>query len=724
LLRALLTNFREGDTVQGGSTITQQLVKILFLTPERSYERKFRELGGAWTLERRLSKDQILELYLNRIYLGSGAYGVDGAARIYFGKSAREVTLSEAAMLAALTRSPSVFSPRRDLEAAQKRAGLVLNAMVTTGAISEVEAQEASATPATIADSDEAMARNFFFDAAAEEVRRILPSVQGDLTVTTTFDPRMQEAARKAVETVMAKRGKSMRASQAALVSMSPDGALRAMIGGRDYSDSQFNRVTQAKRQPGSAFKAFVYLAALEHGLTPWTVRDDGVVAIDGYAPGNFDNRHFGQVTLKEALTRSLNTVAIKLQQEVGVRAVTRTAHDLGITSPLTQYASLALGTSEVSPLEITAAYAAFPAGGYRVEPYSVLEVRKPTGEVLYRRRPPQPERVVAENRVLTMNAMLNEVVLYGTARGAQLPKHEVAGKTGTSSEFRDAWFIGYTTELVTGVWVGNDDFTPMRRVTGGSLPAQIWKGYMTVAMEPYAPKPIPKMLPPPETSFDYVSYSGDSLSPEQNESNGFFIDVPGFLRDMFSPRTDRDGARTRDADRQASQEEDRQAAQGRRRAEIDRNAREYYRELRERRERESQEFATVRPPRGYDTYEPPLREPEPLREPAPSIREIPPIPDMPPVGDLEAQRRTLAERELARQRMGYADAPPPSRFNDPYAERDAIERAPYRQPPRFERRPPPELPPPDAYEPEPGYMEEEPPPMPPPDPWFSMPWR
>jgi penicillin-binding protein 1A len=605
-------------------------------------------------------------------------------------------------MLAALTRSPSVFTPRRDLEGAQQRASLVLNAMLETGAIKPEDAEAAKTAPATISDRAEVAARNYYFDAAAEEVRRLLPDTSGDLTVLTTFDPKLQEAARKSVEEVMVKRGKGMQASQAALVSMNTDGAVRALIGGRDYAETQFNRVTQAKRQPGSAFKVFVYLAALEAGLSPWDVRDDGVVAIDGYAPGNFDGKHFGQVTLKEAMVRSLNTVAIKLQQEVGIRAVTRAAQRLGITSPLTQYASLALGTSEMTPLELTSAYAAFPAGGFKVTPYSVLEARNPNGEVLYRRSAPRPARVIAEDKMLTMNAMLYEVVQHGTARGAILPAHEVAGKTGTSSEFRDAWFVGFTADMVTGVWVGNDDFTPMKRVTGGSLPAQIWKGYMTVAVKDVPPKPLPKKLPEP--AMTYASYEDGMLIPEQDASNGFFIEVPGFIRDLFGTN-DNDNDRDRRNARERERDQDRERAQER-------------------------------------TRERPRANPFGRRAWNDDPFAGPPEPPASPTGNLEAQRRTLAEREQdARDRFeqerqaAFAGRPdprdpyfgrdralepndmPPVDRNDPYLERDlAVENEMARAPMSLPER--------DVYERDldPGYYEDEaPPPAPPqPDPWLG----
>jgi penicillin-binding protein 1A len=721
LLRAIAIDIKAGKAVAGGSTITQQLVKVLFLTPERTMTRKLRELGGAWTLERKLSKNQILELYLNRIYLGSGAYGVDGASRLYFGKSAREVTLQEAAMLAALTRSPSVFSPRRDLPKAQQRANLVLDAMVGTGGTTLAQAEKGKAHPATIADHEEDLARSYFFDAAASEVKRVIPGVAGDLTVTTTFDAVMQEAARKSLTSVMDRRGKAMRAGQAALVAMSPDGALRAMVGGRDYSDSQFNRITDAKRQPGSAFKLFVYLTALESGLSPWSVRDDSVTDVDGYAPENYDDKHFGQVTLKDALVRSLNTIAIKLQQEVGARAIIRTAQRLGITSPLHSYASLALGTSEVTPLELVSAYATLPAGGIRVTPYSVEEVRTPTGDVLYRHQPPAPVRVIAQDKLLTMNAMLNEVVLYGTGRAAALPNREVAGKTGTSSEFRDAWFVGYSNELVAAVWVGNDDFKPMKKVTGGSLPAQIWNGFMTVALQPYPPTPLPKMLPPDPNQFDYVAYAdpADGIAPTQTEENGYYIEMPGFVRDLFG-----DGNERRDGNRDTAQSPNGD------------------RSTQTRDDAEQREIARVQRDI-QNTGQPPA---------PPATR-----PDTSASGDLEGQRRTLVEREReAQERYRGAPAvgprdprydpyaerdrmPPPRPLarrdemprdqfgrRDPYAERDQVDETPRRfanrRQPEYDDMPPVGPAPDGDFDP--GMFGEMPPPPPPPEPWFSMPFR
>ncbi len=439
LIRAMLTNIRAGRWVAGGSTITQQTAKIVFTQQERTLSRKLNELVNAAQLENALTKKQILELYLNRLYLGSGAFGVDGAAHTYFGKSAKNVTLAEAAMLATLTRAPSVFTPRRDLASAQERASRVLNSMVETGAITPAEAQAARAHPATVVDSASQNARNYFLDTAADEARA-LAAVNGnpaavDLIVHTTLDPRLQDAARVAVANIMKARGPKSKASEAAAVLMQPDGAVVALIGGVDYSSSVFNRATHANRQPGSAFKPFVYLAAMESGLTPWDVRDDVPVDINGWTPENFGGRVYGAMTLADALAHSVNTITANLAQEIGIPSVVQAAQRLGIMSPLAANASLALGTSEVTPLELTTAYAAFANGGYRVFPYLVTRVDTQSGQNLYTRTPPVPQRVIAEHIMRDMNAMMYNVVTSGTGTGAALAGHEAGGKTGTTQD-------------------------------------------------------------------------------------------------------------------------------------------------------------------------------------------------------------------------------------------------------------------------------------------------
>ncbi|MGH6871069.1 MAG: transglycosylase domain-containing protein [Rhizomicrobium sp.] len=543
LIRAMITNIRAGHVVAGGSTITQQTAKIIFTSQERNLSRKLQELVEAAALEKSLSKKQILELYLNRIYLGSGAYGVDGASRVYFNKSARDLTLPEAAMLATLTRAPSVFSPRRDLAAAQERANVVLHAMVKDGAITKEQAEEARANPAVVADRAQADARNFYLDTAADEATKLVAGSGGnppssDLVVHTALEPQVQEAARHAVLRVLNTRGAKVHAGEAAVVVMKTDGAVSALIGGRDYDESTFNRATQAHRQPGSAFKPFVYLAALENGISPWDVRDDGPVDIDGWTPTNFGGRVYGTLTLAAALQHSVNTITASLAQEVGISSVVEAAQRCGITSPLEQNASLALGTSEVSPLELTTAYATFASGGLRVYPYLVTEVDDSSGHVLYRRKPPAPNRVVASHVDRDLVMMLNGVVTGGTGRGAALTGHQAAGKTGTTQDYHDAWFVGFTTDYVAGVWVGNDDSSPMKNVTGGSLPAEIWKSVMNVAEKGYPSKPLdmsPSVAPIEDTDAAVIGDSGNTGDDETGNSSDV-TSVTGAVGDDEAP--------------------------------------------------------------------------------------------------------------------------------------------------------------------------------------------
>jgi penicillin-binding protein 1A len=525
LLRAMWVNFRAHHVVEGGSTITQQTAKIIFLNPKRTYARKIQELFDAESLEKSLSKDEILELYLNRIYLGSGAYGVDGAAHVYFGKSARDVTVAQAAMLATLTTAPSVFSPRRDLARAQERANHVLSEMVKTHAITAEQAADARAHPAVVTDRAIQDARNFFLDTAADEATR-LASVNGqppsaDLVVRTTLDTRLQDAARHSLNHVLAKEGRRAHAHEGAVIVMKPDGAITALIGGRDYDESVFNRATQAKRQPGSAFKPFVYLTAVENGISPWETRSDGPVDIDGWAPTNYGGRSYGTITLADALAHSVNTITAALGQEVGITNVMETAQRLGIKSPLEANASLALGTSEVTPLEMATAYAAFANGGMRVYPYMVTEVDDSSGRVLYKRQPPQPQRVIASHVDRDMVAMLYGVVTQGTGRAAAIPGHEAAGKTGTTQDYRDAWFIGFTTDYVSTVWIGNDNNKPMRNVTGGSLPAEVWKTVMTTAEQGLPAHPLDKSEPQAPIDENGIIATNTGTAAVEDDSEG-----------------------------------------------------------------------------------------------------------------------------------------------------------------------------------------------------------
>ena len=492
LLRALVTNWSAGGVVQGGSTITQQLAKNTFLTPERTWRRKLEEMFLSFWLERHYSKDEILTLYLNRIYLGSGAYGVDAAAREYFDKSIKDVTLAEAAMLAALTRAPSRYSPDANLKLAQERAALVLDLMVEEGHITEGEARKARANPAKPVIKPELESANYFADYVMEQLKALNITPNKDLIVRTTIDIRLQGTAQKALQKVLDGDGAKRNVTQGALVAMEPSGAVRSLVGGKDYTASPFNRAYQSKRQPGSSFKPFVFLAALEAGLTPDDVREDAPYEVNGWRPENYDGQYLGPITLREALSKSINTVAIRIADEVGRRKVIAVAQRLGISSPLEPNRSLPLGTSEVTLFEMTRAFAAFANNGNRVEPFAIVEVKTSDGTVLYQYRQRPPILVMNRTTLEEMNQMMYEVVQTGTGQRADLSPRQVAAKTGTSQDWRDAWFVGYTADFVGGVWLGNDDNTPMGRVVGGSLPASIWKTVMVDAHRRIAVHALP----------------------------------------------------------------------------------------------------------------------------------------------------------------------------------------------------------------------------------------
>jgi len=482
IVRAGLANVLHRGISQGGSTITQQLAKNLFLTQERTVHRKLQEVLLALWLERKFSKTQILELYLNRVYFGAGAYGIEQAAQRYFGKSARHITLAEAALLAGLVRSPSRLAPTRNFNGAERRAQMVLKAMTEQHMITAANERAALALPPRIVAQAGSGSINYVADWVMDALNDTLGHVDEDIVVHTSIDGALQAGAEQTLVAELAAKGAKAGVSQGALVAMTPEGAVRALIGGRNYAESQFNRAVAAKRQPGSAFKAFVYLTALEHGLTPDTVREDKPIAIKGWRPENYKHEYYGPVTLTQALALSLNTVSVRLTMEVGPAEVVRTAHRLGIASVLEPNASIALGTSEVSVLELTGAYATFANGGYAAQPYVIERINDARGKLLYAHDDRSLGRVVDAGYVAEMNAMMQQTLLIGTAKHAALPGWPAAGKTGTSQDFRDAWFIGYTAHLVTGVWLGNDDNTPTKHTTGGSLPVEIWSRFMSSA--------------------------------------------------------------------------------------------------------------------------------------------------------------------------------------------------------------------------------------------------
>jgi penicillin-binding protein 1A len=492
LARATVANLRAGHVVQGGSTITQQLAKNLFLTPNRTFTRKIQEALLAVWLEHKFSKQQILEIYLNRVYLGAGTYGVDAAAHRYFDKSAREVSLYEAAVIAGLLRAPSRFSPANDKERAAQRAEQVLANMANAGFITAAQAQIAAQQKTQLAKTPSlSRGSRYFADWIVDQLGGFSGTQNRDLVVTTTLDPKMQLAGEKAISDTLDRNGDKYEVGQGALVAMTTDGAIRAMVGGDDYADSQFNRATQALRQPGSSFKPVVYLAAIERGLRPSDHFIDQPIRIGNWEPHNFENKYRGDVTVAEAIALSLNSVAAQVVQRIGVSNVIATARQLGITADLSNDASIALGTSELSLIELTAAYAPFASGGTGAWPYGIVEIRDAHGGVIYHRDGSGPGQVIDPAIAGTMNQLLSGVIAYGTGKAAKLDR-PAAGKTGTTQDSRDALFIGYTADLVCGVWFGNDDDSPMKKVTGGTLPAHAWHDFMTVATRGMPVKPLP----------------------------------------------------------------------------------------------------------------------------------------------------------------------------------------------------------------------------------------
>lgn len=483
LLRALVTNLGAGGIREGGSTITQQLAKILYLGPERRLRRKVQEAMIALWLERRLSKDEILARYLSEIYLGAGAYGVEAAARRYFDKPLETLTLGESAMLAGLIRAPSRLALTANPKGARERAEVVLTAMVEAGFLSPERAAQARAQPASlISAAASGPSADYFADWIESELRQGLGPVEGSLTLRTTLDPRLQTFAERIVADWLARRGEAESVGQAALVALAPDGAVRALVGGRDYATSQFNRATQARRQPGSLFKLFVYLAALEAGYGLDSRLLDRPVEVEGWRPKNYGGRHRGAVTLREAFAQSINSVAVQLAEAVGRENVISQAQRLGLRGALPPAPSLALGTIETSLLEITASYASLAAGRAPLRPYGIRSLQGIGSDTAFTAQLDREQvGALPPSQREPMLELLRAVVREGTGRAAALDGW-AAGKTGTTQDHRDAWFVGFTADLVVGVWVGNDDAGPMKGVTGGGLPARIWRDFMAAA--------------------------------------------------------------------------------------------------------------------------------------------------------------------------------------------------------------------------------------------------
>lgn len=491
--RAMVENVRAGGVVQGGSSITQQLAKNLFLSNERTLQRKINEAFLALWLEVNFTKREILKLYLDRAYMGAGTFGVGAAARHYFGKSVKDVTMAEAAMMAGLFKAPTSYAPHVNLPRSRARANEVLTNLVQAGFYTEGQVIAARQNPATPIDRNEEGFANFYLDWAFDEIKRIAPGPEQVLNVTVSFDPKLQKFATETVSTMLRENGKIKDVSQAALVTMENDGRVLAIVGGRDYGESQFNRATNALRQPGSAFKTFVYATAMMNGYTPKSVIVDAPIRMGNWQPKNYNRRYAGRVTLTTALMKSINTVPIRLANAIGRQKIVDVARAMGLTTDLPISSPMPLGVAEVRVIDMASSYATLANGGLEARPYTVLKIEGTSGKVLYERDAQATrKRVLPEQTVADMNGILHLVTTRGTARRSQVEGVNAAGKTGTTQAYRDAWFVGYTGNFTTAVWYGNDDFTPTNRLTGGNLPAMTWQQIMTVAHKGKPPLPMP----------------------------------------------------------------------------------------------------------------------------------------------------------------------------------------------------------------------------------------
>lgn len=492
ILRAAWTNFRARSVVQGGSTITQQLAKNFLLSEklyesnDRSFRRKIQEVLLALWLEAHLQKDHILSIYLNRVYLGAGVYGINAAAWRYFGVSAKELSVYQAAIIAGLLKAPSRYSPISNPELAHSRARIVLAAMVDAGYLKTEDIQQYQTLPEHLVKTkSEALVGRYFADWVFETLDEYIGKPSDDIVVKTTLDLRLQKLAEESVLEVLTIDGPKFDASQASLVSMTPDGGVRAMVGGKSYAQSQFNRASQAKRQTGSSFKFFVFLAALEHEYTPETMVSDVPMQIGSWKPKNYTWQSRGELTLKDGFAYSVNAMPVRLAYHLGLPTVTKMARRLGLTSPMPKDLTIVLGSGEATLLELSAAYATIANHGFGVWPYGIIEVRNGQGELLYKRKSQGAGRILQPQIVKDGLKLMEAAFSYGTGKNANIGR-PCAGKTGTSQKYRDAWAVGFTPDLVTGVWMGNDDNKSMKKVTGGRLPAKIWKLFMSKAHEGY----------------------------------------------------------------------------------------------------------------------------------------------------------------------------------------------------------------------------------------------
>ena len=529
MLRSAFYNMSHpGGSLRGGSTITQQLARNLFLTPAQTYRRKAQELILAEWLELHFSKQQILALYLNRVNFGGGAYGIEAASRRYFDKPAANLSLGEAALLAAAMKGPSRYNPAANSVRAARRATVVLNAMVSMGAITEAQRDAAFSEPVHVSTTMADQRAQYFIDWLDGQLRTLVGEPNEDLVVETTLDLPIQSAAEQAIRTGVAQHA-GQGVQQGALVAMDGDGRIRASVGGVAYAESQFDRATVARRQAGSAFKPFVYLTAMEAGHKPSDPVVDEPLTIGNWSPHNYTGRYLGAISLQTAFAQSVNTVAARLANEVGTSRVADTAHRLGITSKIQTDPSMALGAVEVSPLEMAQAYDTFANGGFRVHAYGIERIRTASGRLLYDHAADKSQKVgvIGAPALPYMVQMMRQVIIAGTGAGARINGYDLAGKTGTTSDYKDAWFIGYTGGFTAAVWLGRDDNTPMRRVTGGSAPAEIWRNFMTAALPRLKVQAIPvagALLPEPEDAIGNI-LSGDEealpAAPDPGPADG-----------------------------------------------------------------------------------------------------------------------------------------------------------------------------------------------------------
>jgi penicillin-binding protein 1A len=526
IARAFVVNMVRGTYAQGGSTITQQLAKNLFLSRERTMKRKIQEAMLAVWLETMLSKDDILSAYLNRVYLGGGAYGIDAAARIYFNKPAKELTVREAATIAGLLKAPSRYSPSANPSLSAQRTRVVLTSMNEAGFITDEEfsrLDKLPLSPPRKPSSGDTI--RYFTDYVVGQVEGLIGVPTSDIVVETTLDRDIQAAAEAAITKAVLSNAEAHNLSQGAALVIGLDGSIVSMVGGRDYDLSEYNRVTNSVRSPGSSFKPIVYLSALEHGWAPESLIVDEPITEGKYRPKNYGGQYYGEVTLTEALTRSLNTISVKLIKDVKPESVISLARRLGITANLEPNLSLALGSNGIPMIEMVTAYATLGRGGMAVEPFAILKITDAEGNVLYEQPKERDARqVVSRGYVYQLTGMMRSAVQYGTGQAAQGP-YVAAGKTGTSQEFRDAWFIGFTNSYAAAVWVGNDDNSPMKRVTGGSIPAPAWRSIMTAASS----KPAKKYysVRDVQTDFSFTDLIGRIVSETPEDPMSGTIPLP-----------------------------------------------------------------------------------------------------------------------------------------------------------------------------------------------------